>query len=44
MILAMNLREAAKWNKETIDTDQLNSIGIELRLFPDYFLEVKILF
>ena len=41
IFLAMNLREAAKWNKETIETDQLNSIGIALRLFPECFLEVK---
>ena len=37
----MNLLEAVKGNKETIEKDQLNSIGIALRLFPDCFLEVK---
>ena len=38
---AMNLHEAAHGNKETIEKDQLDSIGRALRLFPDCFPEVK---
>ena len=38
---AMNLHEAAHGNKETMEKDQLDSIGRALRLFPDCFPEVK---
>ena len=38
---AMNLHEAAHGNKETLEKDQLDSIGRALRLFPDCFPEVK---
>ena len=38
---AMNLHEAAHRNKETMEKDQLDSIGRALRLFPDCFPEVK---
>ena len=38
---AINLHEAAHKNKETIEKDQLDSIGKALDLFPDCFPEVK---
>ena len=38
---AMNLHEAAHGNKETLEKDQLDSIGRALRLFPECFPEVK---
>ncbi len=38
---AMNLHEAAHSNKDTLQKDQLDSIGKALRLFPDCFPEVK---
>ena len=38
---AMNLHEAAHGNKETMEKDQLDSIGRALRLFPDCFPEAK---
>ena len=38
---AMNLHEATHGNKETMEKDQLDSIGRALRIFPDCFPEVK---
>tara|TARA_B100000212_G_scaffold332290_1_gene300422 strand:+ start:701 stop:1018 length:318 start_codon:yes stop_codon:yes gene_type:complete len=38
---AMNLHESAHGNKETMEKDQLDSIGRALRLFPDCFPEAK---
>jgi len=38
---AMNFHEADHGNKETMEKNQLDSIGRTLRLFPDCFPEVK---
>ncbi len=38
---ALNLHERAHGNKQTIQEDQMNSIGKALDIFPDCFPEVK---
>ena len=38
---ALNLHERAHGNKQTIQEDQMNSIGKVLDIFPDCFPEVK---
>jgi len=38
---ALNLHERAHRNKQTIQEDQMNSIGKVLDIFPDCFPEVK---
>ena len=38
---ALNLHERAHGNKQTIQVDQMNSIGKGLDIFPDCFPEVK---
>ena len=38
---ALNLHESAHGNKQTIQEDQMNSIGKVLDIFPDCFPEVK---
>ena len=38
---ALNLHEGAHGNKQTIQVDQMNSIGKVLDIFPECFPEVK---
>ena len=38
---ALNLHERAHGNKQTLQEDQMNSIGKVLDIFPDCFPEVK---
>ena len=38
---ALNLHERAHGNKQTIQVDQMNSIGKVLDIFPECFPEVK---